>query len=565
MKKTKWLGLLAVAVFVTLSSRAQPPALTPTAGPVQAPPTAAVPTNLSPAAVEVVKLAESGVGEDVILAYIQNSQTSFNLGTDAVLYLRDLGLSSQAITAMLNRDAALHQTQTLPSVTPPPAPQPATPPQTPPEPTNVPGPTYVESPPPTEVNYFYTDLAPYGSWVVLPGYGWCWQPRACAINHAWRPYCDGGHWVYTDCGWCWTSTYSWGWAPFHYGRWVTYPSCGWVWVPGTVWAPAWVSWRVAGDHCGWAPLPPGATFTVSGGWHFNGVSVGVGFNFGLPASSYTFVAVNNFTAPSVAVHALPPTQVTKIYNQTTIINNTTVNNNIIVNKGVAVAQVASVTHSEIRPIKIQEAPAGMSRSTTITTSARNNTVIYRPQLKAPAKPPVVVAQKVDEKNPVIYHQPVSTFGSVRTTTASTRGSAWSSQNTSRPSSSPGRSQFPTRQPNEKPPSYAPSYNAPKTSQAPPPPASASSVAASHVESSDQPKQTADSSAASKSDASPQTSPWRTSSSGSRLGQSSSQGKNSHVYYPKGYYQANEGRSSSSSGQPQSSAPASPSTAQSSSK
>src|SRR5262245_58341940 len=132
MKKTKWLSLLAVGVLMMLSSRAQPPAPTPIAGPVQPPPTAAVPTNLSPAAVEVVKLAESGVGEDVILAYVQNSQDPFNLGTDAVLYLRDLGLSSQAITAMLNRDAALHQTQPLPSVTPPPAPQPATPPQTPP-------------------------------------------------------------------------------------------------------------------------------------------------------------------------------------------------------------------------------------------------------------------------------------------------------------------------------------------------------------------------------------------------------------------------------------------------
>src|SRR6266404_3070297 len=357
MKKTKWLGLLAVAVFVMLSSRAQPPAPTPTAGPGQPPPAAAVPTNLSPAAVEVVKLAESGVGDDVILAYVQNSQTAFSLSTDQVLYLRDLGLSSQAITAMLNRDAALRP-QTLPSVTPPPAPQPTTPPPTPePTPTEpaAPGPTYVSSPPP-EVNYFYTDLAPYGTWVSLPGYGWCWQPRAVAINRAWRPYCDSGHWIYTDCGWCWQSSYSWGWAPFHYGRWATYPGCGWVWMPGTTWAPAWVSWRVAGDHCGWAPLPPGASFAVNTGWRFNGVSVGVGFNFGLPASSFTFVAVNNFTAHEVAVHQLPPAQVTKIYNQTTIINNTTGNNNIIVNKGIPVAHVASVTHTEIRPIKIQDAP-----------------------------------------------------------------------------------------------------------------------------------------------------------------------------------------------------------------
>ena len=100
---------------------------------------------------------------------------------------------------------------------------------------------------PPDVSYFYNDLSPYGSWVNLEGYGWCWQPRAVVVSPGWRPYCDGGYWVYSDAGWYWQSTYSWGWAPFHYGRWYAHPRCGWVWMPDRVWGPAWVTWRTGGD------------------------------------------------------------------------------------------------------------------------------------------------------------------------------------------------------------------------------------------------------------------------------------------------------------------------------
>ena len=212
MKTTKWVGLLSIMGCAMAPSVAQPPAPENPGPPPPPQSAAAVPSDLSPAATEVVKLSESGVGEDVILAYIQNSQAAFNLSANQLLYLRDLGLSSQMITAMLNRDASL-KTQPQPAQTPPrpPVPEPAPQPQAPP-------PDYVSTPPPVEVNYFYNDLSPYGSWVVLEGYGWCWQPRAVVIRHGWRPYCDGGHWIFSDCGWYWHSDYSWGWAPFHYGR-----------------------------------------------------------------------------------------------------------------------------------------------------------------------------------------------------------------------------------------------------------------------------------------------------------------------------------------------------------
>src|SRR5688572_7955112 len=42
------------------------------------PPEAAAPQTLSPSIAEIVKLAQSTVSEDVILAYIANAETDFN-------------------------------------------------------------------------------------------------------------------------------------------------------------------------------------------------------------------------------------------------------------------------------------------------------------------------------------------------------------------------------------------------------------------------------------------------------------------------------------------------------
>src|SRR5207249_4016053 len=95
---------------------------------------------------------------------------------------------------------------------------------------------------------FYDGLAPYGSWVTYPGYGYAWAPRYGGF----RPYVTGGHWVFTDLGWTWVSDYDWGWAPFHYGTWVDDPVYGWLWIPGYDWAPAWVVWGTYGDYYGWA-------------------------------------------------------------------------------------------------------------------------------------------------------------------------------------------------------------------------------------------------------------------------------------------------------------------------
>src|SRR5260370_8345785 len=204
MKNTKWLALVAAVHLPILCAEAQAPAPQIPSGPGPIQGTARVAANISPATAEVVRLAEAGTSEDVILAYVQNAQSSFNLSSDNILYLKDVGLTSPVITAMLNRDNTLrNQTQQYrydqklyppanpaPSAPPPlPAPPDAPPVSEPaaPAPTAVAAPlTYVSNPPP-EGNYFYNDLAPYGAWVDLEGVGWCWQPRAVVINRGWRP------------------------------------------------------------------------------------------------------------------------------------------------------------------------------------------------------------------------------------------------------------------------------------------------------------------------------------------------------------------------------------------
>jgi len=126
-------------------------------------------------------------------------------------------------------------------------------------------------------NRYYTgvnDLDPYGRWVYVPGYDYCWAPVAPV---GWAPY-SYGRWVWEPYwGWTWVSYEPWGWAPYHYGRWFLYGG-GWYWWPGPVypayqpwWAPAYVSFFGFGRHfgvgvgfgfgsIGWLPIGPSDFF-----------------------------------------------------------------------------------------------------------------------------------------------------------------------------------------------------------------------------------------------------------------------------------------------------------------
>jgi hypothetical protein len=103
------------------------------------------------------------------------------------------------------------------------------------------------------IDVFEASLAMHGEWIVAGSFGRVWRP--VHVGAGWQPYLYG-EWVWTDEGWFWLTDEPWGWATYHYGRWAFDPRLGWIWVPGFVWGPAWVAWRVGDGFVGWAPLYP---------------------------------------------------------------------------------------------------------------------------------------------------------------------------------------------------------------------------------------------------------------------------------------------------------------------
>ena len=352
---------------------------------------------------EVIRLAESEVEEPVILAFVETARVPFNLTADEVIYLKDIGLASNVVAAMLHQDAVLREQQLATGLAPATetAPVPAAP-ASPAAPS--PAPVYVTDAPP-QVTYFYESLAPYGTWIQIDDLGWCWQPRVVVIDRGWRPYWHGGRWIYSEHGWYWYSDYTWGWAPFHYGRWHPHPRVGWVWFPDLVWAPAWVSWRYTDLYCGWAPLPLGAHFVAGRGFYFGGVSVGVNFDFHLGFDLFTFVEIGHVHRHHPHHYGVPRERARDIYQNCTVINNhIRGRNNIIVNDGVPVGRVASVTGREIRPAVLRETEVSgtgaRARAERLDLSA-TTPVVHRPRLASPATAPQAVAQRVDAQHPIV--------------------------------------------------------------------------------------------------------------------------------------------------------------------
>ena len=305
---------------------------------------------------ELIRIAGSGVEENVMLAYVTNATGTFSLGSEEIIYLNDVGVPVPVIIAMLQHDQLMLSEAANAALAGPPAQPPpaeAGPPPSAPEPVT----ELAVGPPPAEPAdaEFYDALAPYGTWIDVGGYGPCWQPSVAVLNPGWRPYCDRGHWDYTDCGWYWMSDYSWGWAPFHFGRWFCHASRGWCWAPDRVWGPSWVCWRYSNDYCGWAPLPPAACFRPGLGFIYGGHSVGFSFNFGIAASSYTFVPAKNFCDYRLARFSVPHDRVAGIYDQTVAVNKIVGDQTRIINHGIPADRIAALTHRPLRPATVRDA------------------------------------------------------------------------------------------------------------------------------------------------------------------------------------------------------------------
>src|SRR3954466_12385453 len=215
-----------------------------------------------------------------------------------------------------------------------------------------------EAPPPppagTDVSseqVFYDRLSPYGTWTFVAPYGQVWVP---AVGYGWRPYYYG-QWVLTDWGWTFASNDPWGWAGYHYGRWNFGVGVGWYWIPGTVWAPAWVSWRYGGGYAAWRPLGPR----------------GVVFGYRHPA--WVAVPEQHFTRPITAV-AVPAQRTAGVIPSTQPLTGphaTVARSGAF---GLPVASVSRATGQPVRPV----AAVSVVRARPTTTSAPSRAGMQSP-------------------------------------------------------------------------------------------------------------------------------------------------------------------------------------------
>jgi hypothetical protein len=124
---------------------------------------------------------------------------------------------------------------------------------------------------------------PYGEWIWSDLYGYVWRPYL-SRDEGWRPYMQG-RWVPVSGQLFWVPQEPWGWVPYHLGLWHWDKKHGWVWLPGSAFAPAWVSWSTCagGDARYYRPLSlwdwsrthPGARYA---GYRYAGYGYGYGYD-----------------------------------------------------------------------------------------------------------------------------------------------------------------------------------------------------------------------------------------------------------------------------------------------
>lgn len=489
------------------------------------------PPELPAPAQQVLRLSQTAVGESVVLSYIASIQEPFSLDVDQIIYLSDLGLGEAPINALVRRATAnpapvpapvqnvvvnaqgllaasqpepVLQTANVPTAPGnviltnylastagghsggfPGAPVPAAP--APVYGTPQPGPaqaapaTVIVQQQPVSHNVFHESLSPYGSWVQIEPYGWCWQPAVVAVNPGWRPYVDGGQWLWSDVGWYWQSSYSWGWAPFHYGRWHRNTRVGWLWVPGADWGPAWVSWRWTDAHCGWAPLPPECRWSSQIGFSWFSGNTAVSIGFGLWDDCWYATSWNRFCDPGLPGWGLGRHQVSPFVrnsrnaiggdNSVNIVGN---NNTVIINNGIPRDQVQRHTRGEIRKHSITDAAQpglAASRSAANPGAARPQIAAYRPRVdsqsaSAASAPPTAILARQEARKA----GPGSSFAPARPNSPNRANPSLGVAAPARPTSSPAprSSLTPARpmgkvgEPSSRPAPTAPLVSSPST-------------------------------------------------------------------------------------------------------
>jgi hypothetical protein len=161
-------------------------------------------TTFAPPIAEIAKMVDAKVNQEVILAYIRNSPTAYNPSATEIIALKDQGVSSDILTAMLQHGAEV-RAQSIRAVQ---AAQAAAAPQSVPGAANpyAPAPAYDPSAQPVYPNYVvsYPDYSYAYSAPVYPAYGYssswpsCWPYFSFGLGcYPWGGYCG---YPYGGCG-----------------------------------------------------------------------------------------------------------------------------------------------------------------------------------------------------------------------------------------------------------------------------------------------------------------------------------------------------------------------------
>ena len=250
------------------------------------------------------------------------------------------------------------------------------------------------------VAVFHEHLTPYGRWVVAGSAGNVWVPR---VATGWAPYVDG-QWAYTDYGWTWVSADPWGDVPCHYGAWAWVDPYGWVWTPGTVWAPAWVTWAYTDDYIGWAPVPP--TFALS-------VTGYVGAPIVVAQSRYCFVPTRQFVGVPVATVRLPAQRNATIFPHAVMTTRYQVSGGIVRASGPPPSRIEQVTSRKVETVSIDRVKA---RPTTLADAGVSRGGSVRAALPA-AERRSLDGKSASAGQPEVKAKTASGHGTAATTTS----------------------------------------------------------------------------------------------------------------------------------------------------
>jgi hypothetical protein len=206
---TRFLAASAAALLVPLSGWAQATTPEETA---PAPAAGSTPAKLPYGVEDVLKLSRAKVNEDVVLSFVHNSGTIYNLSPTDIVYLKEHGVSDRVLNEMLTQRQRAATTIAGPSPLAAPEPEAAPPPDASAAVNPQPAPVYDQPPPQTQLaptasgpssvyvipyptparpyyyGYYYPYYGPYYYGYYRPAYRY-------GYGHGWHyGYWHGGHW-----------------------------------------------------------------------------------------------------------------------------------------------------------------------------------------------------------------------------------------------------------------------------------------------------------------------------------------------------------------------------------